>query len=1001
MNLSDFVYLDLSIARSVNLERDQCEFTTLQAYQLTAKSIEVLARFVSALHGEKISAWSLTGPYGMGKSAFANFLIALTGKESNAETSLAMQKLREVDNELYCDLKSGFASVTNGQGFIQVPVTAAYEPINHTMVRGLLRYLTSCNQLHSYNRDIQKMIDVLESISHQELPETQQLMNIITKLQYHTNTSIIFVMDEFGKNLEYMAHHPDKGDIYIMQMLAETKNVFLWVCLHQAFEEYASGLTTQQRVEWSKVHGRFEDISFVESSAQMLSFMRKVLKQKDHPYFSKAVHKWAEICMGRIQELTHTDLGEMNVETVAALYPIHPLAAIALPELCRRFAQNERTLFAFLCSRDLHALPSFLSKNNIRETDEFIPIMGLDHLYDYFFSVSTTAFLDKAESQRWIEIQDIIGKATSSSDISQRILKTVGILNLISSSNGLLATRPVLKFVLEDTLNIRSDALEAEIDAMEKRKTLIFREYANEYRLWEGSDFDIFKAIKEKKATLAIRPLDQVLQETFLLTPLIASRHSYKTGTVRKFECRWMSGYDLIQSTPSPAQGFDGLFVYCFGNEKREQKLPRLCSDGRPIIIAYAPHKNQIKELVLEAAAAKAVLMEAPELVRDGVARKEARYRVHAAEDQLRTYVGQVYSTGSDDLIWYSRGVQQSVRSHRDLSLLASQLCDEVFDKCPRIGNEMVNYNKLSGAAAGARRELAEAMVTRQREENLGMVGYGPEVAIYKSLFLLPSLHTRSVDGSWHFSAPSRNSDLFPLWQLLLEAVQNADSDGVRVDTLVEKLKEPPFGMREGTIPLYICLFLIVNLDEIALFQEGVYKPYFDEAEIALLLKRPELFTLKRFSPVGVKRDVFETYLDILYTANIDGGRGLRNPTLLSVVGPLVKFVEDLPKYSRFSRSVSTDAIRVRSAILNATDPLKLLFEELPHSVGIEPAEQSSVKPNDHWKKELQQRLKNSLLELMHAYDKLNRDVRKATMETFEQWTDLDRKCKMIEHCDA
>ncbi len=78
-----------------------------------------------------------------------------------------------------------------------------------------------------------------------------------------------------------------------MQQLAEMNSVYLWVCLHQAFDGYASGLSSLQRSEWSKVQGRFEDISFVESTSQMLYLMKKALKYNFNGEYKKRLVNWA------------------------------------------------------------------------------------------------------------------------------------------------------------------------------------------------------------------------------------------------------------------------------------------------------------------------------------------------------------------------------------------------------------------------------------------------------------------------------------------------------------------------------------------------------------------------------------------------------------------------------------------------------------------------------------------------------------------------------------
>lgn len=230
------------------------------------------------------------------------------------------------------------------------------------------------------------------------------------------------MIDEFGKNLDYMSHYHDQGDIFILQQLAEADSVYIWVCLHQAFDEYVFGLSTAQRQEWSKVQGRFEDISFVEPAPQMLYLMRKALKQNNDKIVKDRIKQWAREASQLINKINIPYKNNFDEDTIASLYPLHPLTAVALIELCRRFAQNDRTLLSFMCSGQTNALPAYLEKTEFT-AQERLPALGLDYLYDYFFSISTTVYSNRAESQRWIEIYDIIENAGYLSLQDHAILK--------------------------------------------------------------------------------------------------------------------------------------------------------------------------------------------------------------------------------------------------------------------------------------------------------------------------------------------------------------------------------------------------------------------------------------------------------------------------------------------------------------------------------------------------------------------------------------------------
>jgi len=188
--------------------------------------------------------------------------------------------------------------------------------------------------------------------------------------------------------------------------------------------------------------------------------------------------------------------------------------------------------------------------------------------------------------------------------------------------------------------------------------------------------------------------------------------------------------------------------------------------------------------------------------------------------------------------------------------------------------------------------------------------------------------------------------------------------------------------MRGGAIPLFLCHYLIINADEIALYQEGVYKPYFGEAEIALLIKRPDLFSLKRYVPTGVRRDVVQAYFEVLNTKVIQMDDNLRNTSLLKIIAPLLKFVDELPQYTRLTRRISLPAQKLRGALVNSREPVQLLFEDIPEALGVTPI-------NDNggagilWKAVLKKSLEEALLELNEAYGSLNIKVKNIIMEAF------------------
>lgn len=980
MKISEFVKADMEVARSINLERDAGSIDIVKDYQITDKCREILDRFGDALLGEKVSAWSLTGPYGMGKSSFINYLLALTSTPNTDLAINAWQNLKKADADLYEKLLEGINTI-DGQGFWQIPVTASYEAVNSSVSRGIKNALKTA--------DIPPKSKLYKKIKNglNEAVDSQTLLEAIKDAISLINKPVIIVIDEFGKNLDFMSHHPHKGDIFLLQQLAELDSVYLWVCLHQAFDEYAAGLSTTQRQEWRKIQGRFEDISFVESNRQMLNMITRSIKQSQEESFKKALSKWAEEALNSLCNTNLSYKSHFTLDTIKSMYPLHPITAISLIELCRRFAQNDRTLLSFLCSGDWSALPAYLEQEIFNDSE--LSAVGLDYLYDYFFSNSTNKLTYQAESQRWLEIHDIISEAGSVSDRESALLKTIGVLNLLSGVTGISADYENIYTIMKYSKGYEPNEVKTLLDKLIRTKGLFYREFARELRLWEGSDFDVYGTISTQKAKMAINSLDQLLEEYLPLSPFISSRHVFETGTVRRFERRWLS-VESVKNDLIPFPGFDGLFAYCFGTLTKPDYVPAICADGRPLLIAYVSSQTTLVELALEVAASRHVLETSPELEHDRVARKEVAFRVNMAEQQFRNYLSQLYSPQSIDITWYANGQEIKINGSKKLSEVISLLCDQCYHQSPYIGNEMVNYDKLSSAAARARRELVEAMATREELESLGLTGFGPEVALYRSLILATGLHIKDQEG-WHLALSRADDRLAALWDKIEECIVDSGETGISVADILNVMQQPPFGMRQGPAPIYVCLYLLVKADDIAIFREGNYVPYLTAAAIALLLKRPDLFLLKRFISSGIEQKVFNIYRKLINTVSLDGHIKLRNATMLGVVGPLIKYIEALPSYSRNTKEVSLEAQRVRSAIMKSIEPIQLLFEDLPQAVGIDYTEKQE---NSNWQEELQLRLRNALNELEQAYPRLYQRVEHSLLEVFN-YSDIDKLKEM------
>ena len=144
------------------------------------------------------------------------------------------------------------------------------------------------------------------------------------------------------------------ADLHVLQELAEWATgeqalpIVLVTMQHLAFEEYVTGASVGQRREWSKVLGRFADIPYVESPAESQALISAVFERSTDADLKTRLTDWSE--RGRA-EIEGCGVASALRVSPADCYPLHPVVTVALPELCSRYGQNERTLFSFLAGR--------------------------------------------------------------------------------------------------------------------------------------------------------------------------------------------------------------------------------------------------------------------------------------------------------------------------------------------------------------------------------------------------------------------------------------------------------------------------------------------------------------------------------------------------------------------------------------------------------------------------------------------------------------------------
>jgi len=928
--------------RSINVEADLQNDSLLDEYVFTGQSRSSLERMLVRFEGvSPARSWTLTGPYGSGKSYYGLFLMNLMGTAQQNHKKV-LKQLKAVDTLLSGQVTH---ALNHGStlGLLPIPITGFRASLQECLKHGLsqsfgkLRGNASTKvlvrELEHWNADVDSRV-VIEWL--------KRLTKALRELGY---LGALMIFDEMGKPLEYAASHPDFTDIYLLQELAEFANrsgdsPFMFVgILHQAFERYAALLDSKTQREWAKVQGRFEDIAFQEPPTQQLRLLAKAIEYSDEKRIKGALSSIKEIA-GKIASngwrppmLKPEEFVDLSLHS----YPFHPTSLVALPYLFKRLAQNERSIFAYLASHEPAGFQDFISKNEINS------FIHLPDLFDYLSANFQGRLYATGRARAITETMDRLSNVSDPelTRIETDTLKTIGLLNWLAEVSHLHATENNVFDALRSQYATDSDIRNA-LKNLQARSLIVYRRFNKTYSIWQGSDVDIEERLQEARQQLSGSfSMAEVVQKYLPPRPIVARRHSYTFGVTRYFEVRYIDSFIRNQANLSPSTGASGIVLVCLSaNFSEADQFTQWANSaeiaGRSdLVVGVLEKTGRLTDLLSEIRALHWVQDNTGELHGDPVARRELRTRFGALETLIQNEIENALSshrlTDATLCKWMYKGKSLVSKRNEGLSHLLSKICDDLYIQSPTIWNEIINRRALSSQGAAARRNLIQAMFDHPTETSLGIVGFPPERSIYDSMLKASGLHREIKKGLWEFAALTKNDPqgILPAWGEMTRFIFGETFEPRSVQDLFHLLNMPPFGITDGVLPVLLSVFLIIYQNETTLYREGSLLPEPTIADWEVLLRRPELFSVAGCKITGTRQAIVERF-----------ARGYQTePAVMPVVRVLIRGLKSLPEHTWRTSRISKHAQAVRTAVDQAKSPERLLFSDLPLALEMEPFE--------------------------------------------------------------
>lgn len=888
--------------RSIQLDADLLRADALTGYICQPSARHALTVIAKQVNTSQQRAFTWTGPYGGGKSTLALALGQLAGGTPAIRQRARQALLINRDDEIA-------TAFGKGKPWLVLPVVGRRQAAEEAIGQAIDRHapMRGPKPTRGGRRDV-----VAELVRRAESP---------------THGGVLLVLDELGKLFEAAAAAGE--DIYLFQELAEAaarvrgKLVIVGI-LHQAFEQYAARSGRETQAEWAKVQGRFVDIPVVAGTDEILELIGGAIRcEEPHPA-SRAV---AKRIAQAIQERRPASPATL-AESLDRCWPLHPVTAALLgPSSRRRFGQNERSVFGFLNSSEPLGFREFLAAQRRKAVDYYSPARFWDYLRVNF----EPAILASADGHRWANSAEAIERVEARfQEPHTSLVKAIGLIELFRNGSGVAASPEVLA---ECVMGFAASEISTALDDLANASILIFRKHQSAWGIYAGSDFDIDAAVAAVKRTQA-PALEEHLKRLAVLPPITARKHYSETGTLRWFE--------RVVTTPESAAALvakggtakAGRFLLLVPSadtalSQIEHTAKALAKQAGPLDVFGVPRgHHRLAEFASELAALEHVAAHNPSLEGDSVARRE----INARLEQLRGDLDSILRDAFSRATWYSGTHRFEPKPEDGLFPIASQVCERVFDQSPHIFSELVNRDALSSNATKAQRFLMHRMVTHGTQAGLAFEGFPAEAGLYYTTVAALGLH-RLVGGRGRFVPPDKvhqtGSTLVPLWQAWRARLETV-GDGLALTELMTLAAQQPFGVKLGVMPILLLAFLLVHRSEIAMYVDGIFTPDLSDADVDEWLQDPSRVTWK-----WVRMDAPAKQLLKKLARRLE--RAVDRPVAadpLDSARALVSLSLALPMWTQRTTHLSTTARATLTLLLRASDPVKVIFADLPQVLG-------------------------------------------------------------------
>jgi hypothetical protein len=899
--------------RSTNIRYDFHDRSSTSGIIITNPIKGLLSSIHNALTIDNASkAISIIGPYGTGKSTGLLYALKYFTKTLPYDQQKQLLEFDSLDYPL---------------GIVHDGIIEPVKKLIPCILVGRRRTISEVlsDQLYKIARELK-----LKPRQRDPIHILEKIIPIIME----KNNGLIIVIDELGKFLENAIDDPTQGDVYILQEIAELASrsngsLLIITSRHQSFESYASNLSMAEINEWKKIQGRFYDIIFQSNAKESLQFVCESLAHIQITNSKRLQNYYWKF----VKDNYSVPYNNFTKQNIIDSYPLHPVVTALLTPMFKKFAQNERSVFSFIHSNEEFGFKNFISK---QESNAYC----LSDLFDFVSINLSYAILNMNSASTWSQIETLLIKHPYMHDNKIRIFKTVCMLDLFRDILMIPPTIENITFCIRHNhLELNDEELLSSLKQLVKERILTKNETWESYHVWYGGTVDVEAKVNEQlRSNFELDEFAMTLNENIPQPPLLAKAHFARTGSIRYYVQEYVSANtnlsDRISKIEVSSKNPGLIFNICYYNDNEKDIVITSIEDYFskhkyivPVVLTFIRISPRIKKLFNYYRAVNTVKLDNDQIASDEVSYNIISKMVDKADNDLDHELRKLKSTMMP-IVWDPINGNSSLENHKQLHRILSEIFDKLYNKTPIIFNEIANRSKPSASGNHGIKRLAISMLNYNCK-NLGLSS-GTEWGLYLSILKRTGIHQSNLDG-FSFKFPN-DKNLKSLWNQFDKILKNSLINRFELIELFNIMDKSPFGIKLGLQPILAIAFLQSHDGELSWYEDGDFIIDISPSIIEIFLKRPKSFSFRYIKSSAFTEEFYNKLISEFELI----GMTPHLVTPIDILRPILLEVNRLPEYTRYtSIGLNNETRKIRNVILNAKEPERLIFVDIPKALNL------------------------------------------------------------------